>query len=138
MHGCTIARGAPVISHFLFPDDCYFFFKAAGINECYERILSRYEHISGQIINKEKSTITFSPNTREVNTNEVCEQLGVNVIQTPGKYLGMPMSIGRRKIVTFSFLTEHVEQKLHEWQNPQISKVDKVTLLKIEAQLIPC
>lgn len=28
IHGCKVARGAPSISHLLFADDCYFFFKA--------------------------------------------------------------------------------------------------------------
>lgn len=53
------------------------------------------------MINKAKTTIIFSPNTREVNKRELCEQLGVTAVQTPGKYLGMPMSIGRRKAAIF-------------------------------------
>lgn len=28
IHGCRVARGAPSISHLLFADDCYFFFRA--------------------------------------------------------------------------------------------------------------
>lgn len=113
VHGCTIARGAPAISHLLFADDCYFFFKAtkseAGVMR---RILDRYEEISGQKINKDKSTITFSPNTGDEDRREACEQLGVRVIQSPDKYLGMPMCIGRRKASTISFLKDRVGQKL--------------------------
>lgn len=30
LHGCTIAKGAPTISHHLCADDCYLFFRATG------------------------------------------------------------------------------------------------------------
>lgn len=30
VHGCTIARGAQPISHLLFAEDCYIFFKATA------------------------------------------------------------------------------------------------------------
>ncbi|XP_074376188.1 secreted RxLR effector protein 78-like [Apium graveolens] len=48
LHGCTVARGAPMISHLLFADDCYFFFRANKTEaNAMKRILDRYEHISG-------------------------------------------------------------------------------------------
>lgn len=68
LHGCIIARGAPSISHLLFIDDCYFFFRSTKSEaNVIKRILNRYEDVSGNIINKAMSTITFSPNTKEVN-----------------------------------------------------------------------
>ena len=138
LHGCTIARGAPAISHLLFADDCYFFFKAVGPEaNVMKRILNRYEEISGQKVNYTKSALTFSPNTSAANRREVCTQLGVNENQSPGQYLGMPMTVGRNKNITFSFLVERVEQKLQGWQNQTISKAGKVTLLKTAAQVIP-
>lgn len=30
LHGCSIAKGAPKISHLLFVDDCYFYLRATG------------------------------------------------------------------------------------------------------------
>lgn len=52
------------ITHLFFADDSVIFFKAEerGANEIRE-ILWKYERASGQLINKEKSTISFSPNT---------------------------------------------------------------------------
>lgn len=118
IHGCTIARGAPTISHLLFADDCYFFFRAnGGEARVMRRILDRYEQLSGQMINYSKSAVNFSPNTTEEDRGEVCTQLGVREVQEPGNYLGMLMRIGRRKVSSFSFLLERVEQKLQGWQN---------------------
>lgn len=102
-----------------------------------KRILNRYEVISGQKINYVKSAITFSPNTTEVCRKDVCDQLGVNEHQKPGKYLGMPMIIGRKKSETFSFLLERVQQKLHGWQNQPLSKAGKILLQKTAAQVVP-
>lgn len=138
LHGCSIARGSPAISHLLFVDDCYFFFRATKVEaDIMKRILSRYEEVSGQMINKTKSTILFSPNRSAENRRAVCDQLGVNMSQHPGKYLGLPMEVGRRKTTTFSFLAERVQQNLNGWHNQHLSKVGKVICLKTAAQVTP-
>lgn len=44
LHGCTIARGAPTISHLLFADDCYFFVRANGTEaSVLKRVLNKYD-----------------------------------------------------------------------------------------------
>ena len=138
LHGCTIARGAPTISHLLFADDCYFFFRVVeGEASVMKRILNRYEEILGQVVNYNKSTVVFSPNTSEENRRRVCDQLGVRAVNNPGDYLGMPMMVGRRKVAKFKFLLDKIDQKLRNWGNQVISKGGKITLLKAAAQTIP-
>lgn len=138
IHGCKIARGAPTISHLLFADDCYFFFRATKTEaNVMRRILGRYENISGQKINYDKSSVNFSSNTSVRDRMVVCNELGVNEVQQPGKYLGMPMFVGRRKVAEFSFLSEKVNQKLQNWHNQTLSKAGKVILLKLAAQVVP-
>lgn len=113
LHGCVIARGALTISHLLFADDCYFCFRKNGTKaNVMKRILGRYEEILDKMGNYNKSTIIFSPNTTVNNKPDVCAQLEVNEVTDPGKYLGMPMMIGRGKLATFSFLLERIEHKL--------------------------
>ena len=102
-----------------------------------KRILTRYDSISGQQISYAKSLITFLPNTSSRCREEVCNQVGVEEQQSPSKYLGLPMGIGRNKNTTFSFLQERVQQKLQGWQIQKLSKSGKVTLLKTAAQVIP-
>ncbi|KAL8104841.1 hypothetical protein AgCh_028856 [Apium graveolens] len=138
IHGISIARGAPKISHLLFTDDCYLFFNATGEEvRNMKNILSRYEILSGQAISLAKSSITFSPNTGERERREVCENLQVQVAQDSGKYLRMPMMVGRKKASVFHFLTDRVKQKLQGWGKKIISKGGKATLLKSAAQTVP-
>lgn len=138
IHGCTIARGAPSISHLLFADDCYLFFRASEMEACtMKSILQRYEMISGQAVNFRKSNITFSPNTGVEDRLKVCASLEVQEINNPGKYLGMPMSVGRNKGEVFSFLIDRVGQKVQGWSNVTLSKGGKLILLKTAAQAIP-
>lgn len=55
IHECTIARSAPSVSHLLFADDCYLFFKAnMGEARNVKNVLLRYEKVSGQSINFSK------------------------------------------------------------------------------------
>ena len=100
-------------------------------------MLSRYEKLSGQPINFDKSSVFFSPNTKTPERNQVCQTLQVNEVHEPGKYLGMPMNVGRKKVSVFHFLTHKVKQKLHNWGAKTISKGGKCTLLKTAAQTIP-
>ena len=66
LHRGKVARSAPVISHLFFADDSFFFFRAI-MEEC-ERIMecfSIYEKASGQLINYQKTSISFSQNVEE-------------------------------------------------------------------------
>ncbi|XP_074327140.1 uncharacterized protein LOC141665057 [Apium graveolens] len=138
LHGCSIARGAPPVSHILFADDSYFFFRATKPEALtMKNILLKYERLSGQAINFGKSNVVFSPNTMSRRRREVCETLQVAEVIVPGKYLGLPMHIGRRKNKEFKFLVERISSKLEGWSNKSISRGGKVILLKTAAQTIP-
>lgn len=65
LKGIKICNTAPSISHLLFADDSLLLIEA-NTNSVHEvnMILSTYEACSGQAINKEKSAILFSKNTK--------------------------------------------------------------------------
>lgn len=105
--------------------------------EVMKRILNRYESISGQIINFTKSVISFSPNTAQETRKEICSRLGVGEVRSSGKYLGLPMHIGRNEIAEFGFMMEKIDQKLQVWSDKTLPKAGKITLLKTAAQIIP-
>lgn len=99
-------------------------------------MLSRYEALTGQVINYDKSEVVFS-NTSERDKQEVCEKLLVKQARKPGKYLGMPMCVGRNKTEIFSFLTDRVQQRLHSWYNRDLSRQEELILLSSSAQTLP-
>lgn len=94
-------------------DDCYLFFRATEVEACtMKNILHRYENLSGQAVNYNKSSITFSPITLIEDHRKICSALEVREISSPAKYLGMPMYVGRNKNAVFGFLADRVTQKL--------------------------
>ncbi|XP_074323203.1 uncharacterized protein LOC141660141 [Apium graveolens] len=84
-----MASGASTISHLLFADDTYFFFRATSAEAgVMHRILQRYEMISGKMVNYGKSMVSFSSNTTKNDRQVVCRILNISEVNTPRKYLG--------------------------------------------------
>ena len=93
--GMKVARACPSISHLLFADDSLFFCKAQK-EECRTilRILTEYEHVSGQLINFDKSSIQFGHEIEEVTRQELRDILGIQNLGGMGSYLGLPENLG--------------------------------------------
>jgi hypothetical protein len=61
--GTSICRGAPRVTHLLFADDCFLFFKACERQaQTMKNILCLYEAASGQAISLPKSEVFYSRN----------------------------------------------------------------------------
>lgn len=62
LHGHKACRGAPEISHLFFAEDNVLFTPATEEEvRCWKNVLTCYEKMSGQVINKQKSESVFSP-----------------------------------------------------------------------------
>ncbi|KAL8156575.1 hypothetical protein AgCh_001610 [Apium graveolens] len=86
IHGCQSNAHAPSVTHLLFADDSFLFFKASSeeLNEVVS-VLQKYEEQSGQAINFLKSGIFFSSNVRMDKQQEIKELLGVHSDLSVGK-----------------------------------------------------
>ena len=64
IHGFSICRFRPKLTHLFFADD-FLIFCRSTLEECnkIQELLAYYEVASGQVINKEKTTLCFSRNT---------------------------------------------------------------------------
>lgn len=138
LKGIKICRQAPSVSQLLFADDSLLLMEAnANAVEEVNRILHIYEACSGQMINKEKSAIMFSKNTEERKRNEMKRILGINIEGFSGRYLGLPVYIGKNKTKTFNFIRERVWKKIQGGNEKILSKAGKEILIKAVAQAIP-
>lgn len=77
--GVRVSRHAPWISHLLFADDCLIFTQASkkGADRVAD-ILEAYNWGSGQLVNKNKSAIFFSPNNAAENKAAVHASLQIS------------------------------------------------------------
>ncbi|KAF7123782.1 hypothetical protein RHSIM_Rhsim12G0128200 [Rhododendron simsii] len=64
LHGVKIGQHCPAISHLFFADDSVLFWEATA-SGCHaiDEVLRKYEAASGQMVNRDKSSLFFSPNT---------------------------------------------------------------------------
>ena len=88
IQGVSICAGAPSITHLLFADDSLLL-KANEENAGHlKHVLQIYE-CSGQEINKEKSSITFSENTKVTRQKEIYGNLGAHTGSYESKVFGI-------------------------------------------------
>ena len=138
LHGVSIGRRAPTISHLLFADDFLLFCRATMKEvRCISDTLQLYATSSGQCINFEKSSVYFSSNTQGVQREVIKNELGVKEVDRFESYLGLPTLVGRAKYRTFSFLNDRVWKKIQWWKGKLLSRVGKEVLIKAVAQSIP-
>ncbi|XP_058784057.1 uncharacterized protein LOC131658822 [Vicia villosa] len=137
-HGIKVARHAPTISHLFFADDNLLFsraneFEAARILG----ILHRYQNASGQLVNVEKSEVSFSGNVSAASKEAIRSFLGFKSVNSHTKYLGLPVVFGRSKKDVFSLVVERVWKKVKGWKESFLSRAGKEVLIKAVAQAIP-
>jgi hypothetical protein len=136
--GVSISRGGPRVSHLLFADDSLLFCQASiEASETLMRILSIYEDSSGQKLNKDKTAIFFSRNTRQNVREEIHQFWGSTASTHFGKYLGLPPVVGRAKKLAFNDIKERVAKRIHGWKERFLSKAGREILIKAVAQAIP-
>ena len=138
LSGVSICRGCPRVTHLFFADDSLFFCKADRVEVCrFVEILELFEVASGQKINVDKSSVTFSHNTPIETRGEVLGVLGPMQELRQGKYLGLPSVIGKSKNQVFVEIREKVGKKLSGWKERMLSMGEKEILIKAITQAIP-
>ena len=66
------------------------------------KVLEDYERVSGQKLNKEKTSLYFSKNTRRDVQDQVKQKFGAEIVRRHEKYLGLPPLVGRGKRKAFN------------------------------------
>lgn len=138
IHGCRVSPQTPEITHLLFTDDSFLFFKTKVEEANYiERLLEKYAAESGQAVNFMKSCVFYNSNMRRDKQEEISAILGVHNNISASNYLGLPSLIGRSKKRVFGFLKDRVAKKISGWRFRPISRAGKSILIKNVAQALP-
>ena len=91
LNGCKIARGAPPISHLFFSDKCFLYFRVTKFETCIiKQTLLEYGLASGQKVNFNKSSNSFSRNVDPIRQDLFCSILEVRGTSEHIRYLGIP------------------------------------------------
>ncbi|KAH0974907.1 hypothetical protein GBA52_016806 [Prunus armeniaca] len=61
----------------------------------------------------------------------------VNIIENPGKYLGLPTMWGRSKREAMNYVKETMMGKVEGWKQKLLTQADREILIKAVAQAIP-
>ncbi|XP_075480607.1 uncharacterized protein LOC142521262 [Primulina tabacum] len=138
IRGVRVASSSPSVSHLFFADDSLVFFRASleegdRVKEC----LHAYERASGQLINYDKSALSFSPNTNSSLIESIKMVLTIPVVQRHDIYLGLPTVSLRSKRLQFRYLVDRVVKRTQGWGHKCFSVGGKEVLIKSVLQSIP-
>lgn len=99
-------------------------------------ILRRYERLSGQVVNLDKSEVSFSNCLIHDIKRRVSSVLGFKEVLSHDKYLGLPTLFNRSKKISFTGIKDRIWKKLQGWKEKLLSKAGKEILIKAVAQSI--
>lgn len=131
-------RSNPIIFHLLFANDCYIFSRICS-NEVDQIIycLLQFNEVLGQTINHVKLKVIFNQNTPRQFRRVINGILGIKQSLNTSSYLDFLTSIGRDKIVLFSYTEEMTRLRVKWWKGKLLSQVGKEILLKSILSAIP-
>ena len=93
-------------------------------------LLSVYEDVLGQKINRDKTALFFSKSVTEANKQIIKGILGVREVRHYEKYLGLSSLIGKGKKASFNYSKERVWRKLQGWEGKLLSQARREVLIK--------
>lgn len=133
-----LTRNCPSVQHLLFADDSLFLCKAS-LSECTEflKCLKLYADASGQVINFQKSAVTFGADIDPVMKTLLAEILHIDNEGGDGKYLGLPECFSGSKQKLLAFIGEKLNKRLRGWFAKKLSHGGKEVLLKSIAMALP-
>ncbi|XP_024160415.1 uncharacterized protein LOC112167601 [Rosa chinensis] len=136
--GIKVCSDAPLVNYLLFGDNSMLYAQAS-VESCtvIQEVLEIYGKVFGQVVNFAKSSVVFSKNVHIDLQNYISSLLGVEVVESHAKYLGLPTYVGRKKTSTFQYIKERLSKKLTTWQGKLLSGAGKDILIRVVAQALP-
>lgn len=122
-------RGGPFVSHLLFADDILLIVEASSSTaQKIIDILDVFAGCSGQTVNKDKYCLLFSQNTPPEVSASISAQMGIATTSNLGRYVGIPITSGRKGKPEYSFLIDKIRSKLSGWKASSLSQASRISL----------
>ena len=81
--------------------------------------------------------VMFIPNTGDDDRRGVMDALSIRLETMNGRYLSLPVYVGKSRCNVFAYLKERIWQRIQGWKERLLSKAGKEILIKAVAQAIP-
>lgn len=138
LEGLSFSVSGPSIHHLFFADDSLFLCKASiSQARSLKRILDFYGEATGQVINVQKSSISFGVKVHEGEKKQIQEAFNIFKEGGASKYLGLPECFSGSKVELLSFLRDRTQGRLESWYIRKLSQGGKEVLLKSSAAASP-
>ena len=113
LQGVLSNNGGVHLSHLLFANDSLIFCQAT-LEECplLLAILEQYEATSRQAINRQKTSLFFSRNTRTYVKHNIRNIMVARIVEDCEKYLVLLMANGKSKVNKFKDLQEKIARRV--------------------------
>ncbi|XP_059301777.1 uncharacterized protein LOC132053678 [Lycium ferocissimum] len=128
--GFYMNKKSPKTNHLAFADDIILFSGGAGNLDKLMETLQTYEEVSGQLINRHKSSVSLASNEEQGAINRVELITGMVHKNFPIKYLGCPFFNGRKNAAIFSEIMSRVLSKINGWHTRFLSSGGKSVLIR--------
>uniref|UniRef100_M1BM57 Reverse transcriptase n=1 Tax=Solanum tuberosum TaxID=4113 RepID=M1BM57_SOLTU len=136
--GYGMPKWSPPINHLSYADDTILF--CSGEIKSIRKmmgVLRRYENISGQMVNLNKSFFYLHDDTPLIVGMRLRRIAGIKQGSFPFIYLGCPVFYGRKRVSYFEELVKKVHSRLMMWQNKWLSYGGKYILIANVLQSMP-
>jgi hypothetical protein len=95
-----------------------------------------YNEASGQMVNREKSSVFFSSGILEDTRIIVKQDLDIAVVTFSEKYLGLPIAVRRLTDEDFDYIFDRIWSKIMGWD--KLAPYDeREVMIKVVLQAIP-